>query len=365
MFIADITNFLETIAPPAYQESYDNCGLLTGNKNAECKGAICTLDVTEEVIEEAIAANCNLIIAHHPVIFKGLKKITGSNAVEKIIIKAIKNDIAIYAIHTNLDNVHTGVNKKTADRLGLTDLKILAPKSDMLCKMYVMVPQPHADKVRQAMFDAGAGQISEYSECSFNITGTGTFMPGKNASPKIGENNVRNSIEEVKIEVLFPFYLKNKIIAAAKSAHIYEEMAYDIIHLANENQNVGSGMIGILPEAISEKDFLRNIKQSFDLQLIKHTSLLEKHVKKVAVCGGAGSFLLKNAIAAGADFYITSDMKYHEFFDAERKIVVADIGHYESEQFTSDLLVEVLNANFPNFAARKTQVNTNPVKYFL
>lgn len=364
MLISEIINYLETLAPPAYQESYDNCGLITGNGLWHCTSAVCTLDVTEAVVKEAIENNCNLIIAHHPIIFKGLKKINGNNYVEKTIISAIKNDIAIYAIHTNLDNVIDGVNKRIADKIGLINTKILAPKNSLLTKLFIMVPHTHAQQVRNAIFNAGGGDISNYSNCSFNISGIGTFMPQHGADPFDGEIGKLTEAEEVKIEVLFPSYLKNKILQAAVAAHPYEEVAYDLINLDNDNLRVGSGIIGELEKPLAEADFLNKIKIAFGLKVIKHTALRDKNIQKVAVCGGAGSFLMRNAIAARADVYITSDIKYHEFFDAEGKMVIADIGHYESEQFTADLLVDILKAKFPNFALRKSGVNTNPVQYF-
>lgn len=365
MKIAEIINHLENIAPPALQEDYDNAGLLTGQAGWECTGILCTLDVTEAVVEEAKALNCNLIVTHHPVIFRGLKKITGKNYVEKTIINAIKNDIAMYAIHTNLDNIIHGVNHKIADKLGLQNRQILLPKEKMLMKLYTFVPADHTEKVRTALFAAGAGSIGNYNECSFNAKGKGTFKAGEDANPFVGEKNIRHEENEIKIEVIFPFYLKNKIITALLQAHPYEEVAYDLVVLANEYNNTGSGLTGELEQEFSEADFLNLLKEAFRLSVVRHTQLLQKPVKKVALCGGAGSFLTNKAIIAGADFYITADVKYHEFFDADGKIVVADIGHWESEQFTTELLHDILQAKFPNFAVLKTKSRTNPVHYFI
>ena len=295
----------------------------------------------------------------------GLKKITGKNYVEKTIISAIKNDIAIYAIHTNLDNIIYGVNHKIADRLGLQNREILLPKENTLMKLYTFAPADHAEKVRAALFNAGAGSIGNYSECSFNAEGTGTFKAGGNTNPFVGEKNIRHEENEVKIEVIFPFYLKNKIITALLQAHPYEEVAHDVISLANDYSNTGSGLTGELPQDLSEAGFLALLKEAFGLSVIRHTTLLQKPVKKIAVCGGAGSFLINKAIAAGADFYVTADVKYHEFFDADSKMVIADIGHWESEQFTIELLYDILQAKFPNFAVLKTKTVTNAVHYFV
>jgi dinuclear metal center YbgI/SA1388 family protein len=365
MKINEIVQALEFIAPLPYQETYDNAGLITGNAMWECTGIICTLDATEAVINEAKERGFNLVVAHHPIIFTGLKKITGKNYVEKVVISAIKNDIAIYAIHTNLDNIINGVNKRIADRLQLHNCKVLEPKTGVLKKIYTYVPVNDAEKVRSALFEAGAGDIGNYGECSFNVEGTGTFRAQEGSDPYIGEVGKRTSTKELKLEIIFPAHIQSKVIKALNSSHPYEEVAYDIITLSNEFEQVGSGMTGELLEAVSEEDFLKQLKTSFDLSVIRHTNLLNKQVKKVAICGGAGSFLINNAVAAGADFYITSDVKYHDFFDSNDKLVIADIGHWESEQYTIDLLFDILQSKFPNFAVLKSKVKTNPVNYYV
>ena len=365
MKISEIIQALEKVAPPSFQESYDNAGLITGNASWQCTGIICSLDATEAVINEAKSKGCNLVVAHHPIIFGGLKKITGKNYVEKTVIAAIKNDIAIYAIHTNLDNVMEGVNNRMADKLGLTNRKILFPKSGQMMKLFTFAPVADAEKVRSAIFEAGGGNIGNYSEASFNAPGTGTFKANAKANPFVGEQGIRHEENEIKIEAIFPEYLKNNILTALKQSHPYEEVAYDLIALANEHNQVGSGLIGELQEPLPEAAFLNNIKKAFGLSVIRHTNLLGKQVKNVALCGGAGSFLISKAVASGADFYITADVKYHEFFDANDRLVIADIGHWESEQYTTDLLFDILNGNFPNFAVQKTGVKTNPVFYFL
>ncbi|MCS3800037.1 Nif3-like dinuclear metal center hexameric protein [Niastella sp. OAS944] len=365
MKIADIITLLESVAPPSLQESYDNAGLLTGNAGWACTGALCTLDATEEIVNEAIQLGCNLIVAHHPIIFGGLKKITGRNYVEKTIITAIKNDIAIYAIHTNLDNVIDGVNGMMADKLGLVNRKILSPKEATLKKLYTFVPVEQVEQVRAALFEAGAGQIGNYDECSFGTEGAGTFRGGAGTNPFVGQPGERHYEKELKLEVIFPAFVQSTLIRALRTAHPYEEVAYDIVNLANTHPGIGSGLVGELPNAMPETAFLKQLKQAFGLSVIRHTPLPGKTVKKVALCGGAGSFLVSKALAAGADIYITGDMKYHEFFDANGRLIIADIGHFESEQFTIDLLAGILQEKFPTFAVLKTALKTNPVHYFV
>ena len=365
MTISFITSLLEKKAPLALQEDYDNAGLITGNKNWECKGALICLDVTEEILEEAIQQKCNLIIAHHPIVFKGLKKFSGNSYVERAVVKAIKNDIAIYACHTNLDNIITGVNGKIADQLGLINRSILQPKNGFLEKLQVFSPASHSEIVEKALFEAGAGEIGNYSECSFVSEGLGSFKPGDGANPFLGEMGIRHKENEQKIEVVYPKWLRNQVLSAMKSAHPYEEVAYEISSLLNVYQEIGSGLIGELPNEMDIADFLKFLSEAFGQKCIKHTSFTGKTIKKIAICGGAGSFLTQAAIVAGADVYVTSDVKYHEFFDADGKIILADIGHFESEQYTIDLIYDILRQNFPTFALLKTKVNSNPVHYFV
>lgn len=364
MQIKDITNYLERLAPPAYQESYDNSGLLVGSPQAEVSGILLTLDVTEEVIDEALTTKSNLIIAHHPLIFKGLKRLTGKHWVERCVIKAIKHDIAIYAIHTNLDHVHTGVNRKIGEKLGLQNLKVLDPKgAGILSKLVTFVPHKDANEVLQAMYDAGAGQIGNYDHCSYQVDGTGTFRPGEAANPHIGSHQQDETVKEKRIEVIFPTFLSGKILKALKDSHPYEEVAYYLSSLDNVNQEVGAGMIGELPEAMDSLDFLKKLKTVMNTPLVRHTPLCKPLVKKVAVCGGAGSFLLRKAMSSTADVFITGDFKYHDFFEADKQLIIADIGHYESEQFTKDLLYDKIREKFTNIALRLTEVETNPINY--
>jgi len=364
MKILDLIVALERFAAPELQEDYDNAGLITGSSSWDCTGALCTLDVTVDTLREAADNNCNLVIAHHPIVFRGLKRINGNSYVEKVVIDAIKKDIAIYAAHTNLDNVVLGVNDMIAKRLGLKNTTILQPKKKMLRRLITFAPVDKAEHVRNAVFAAGAGQIGKYSECSFNSDGTGTFKAEEGADPYVGQIGERHHEKETKIEIVYPFYLEDQVVKALIDNHPYEEVAYDIFTMENVHFGIGAGIIGELPGPKDEKDFLKLVKEQFSAAGIRHTQLLGKPVKKVAVCGGAGSFLIKKAAQKGADMYITADVKYHEFFDAEGKLVIADIGHYESEQFTVDLLHDLLAEKFPTFAVLKTKVNTNPVKYF-
>ncbi|HEY0741905.1 MAG TPA: Nif3-like dinuclear metal center hexameric protein [Chryseosolibacter sp.] len=363
LLIRNVTDALEQWAPRALQESYDNSGLLTGNPSDKVSGILVTLDCIESVVDEAIESNCNLIVAHHPIIFKGLKKLTGANYIERTIIKAIRSNIAIYAIHTNLDNVVSGVNRKICEKIGLENIRVLLPKTDTLSKLVTFVPKDKTDSVLQALHTAGAGQIGNYKNCSFRVEGTGTFLPVEDADPTIGTVGKQEYVNEDRIEVIFPAYLDSMMLRALKEAHPYEEVAYYLSSLNNENQEVGSGMIGELPEPLEPMEFLERLKKSMDLHVVRHTRLLDNPVKKVAVCGGSGSFLLPHAIRAGAQVYISADFKYHEFFDAENRITIADIGHYESEVYTKELLQEVLRKKFPTFAINFSRTVTNPISY--
>nr|MBK9652905.1 Nif3-like dinuclear metal center hexameric protein [Bacteroidota bacterium] len=365
MTIKDLIAFFETIAPRTYQESYDNSGLITGNAATEINGVLVSLDCTEAVVEEAIALKCNVVVAHHPIVFSGLKTITGKTYVERTIIKSIKNDIAIYAIHTNLDNVFEGVNKAICDKLGLLNCKILSPKMNALKKLVTFVPDSSAESLRQALFGAGAGNIGNYDSCSYNTIGYGTFKANENANPFVGKKNELHTEPETRIEVIFESVKQIGIINALRTNHPYEEPAFDIYTLDNYLQTIGAGMCGYLAEPLDEKDFLELVKTKFNLQCIRHTQMLGQKITKVAVCGGAGSFLLGDAMAAGAQIFITSDFKYHQFFDADGRIVIADIGHFESEQFTINLIYDLLNQNFNTFALHFTKSVTNPVKYFI
>jgi dinuclear metal center YbgI/SA1388 family protein len=364
MKIKDITNYLESVAPKSLQESYDNTGLLTGNPDHDAHGTLITLDCTEEVVEEAIAREANLIIAHHPIIFSGLKQLTGRNYVERTIIKAIQNNIAIYAIHTNLDNVLQGVNAKIADQLGLSRRAVLLPKSGLLTKLVTFVPMAHVDQVLDALYAAGAGNIGNYANCSFKVQGEGSFMPNELANPAVGDQHKLTTVKETRVEVILPEYRTTPILDALKLAHPYEEVAYYLTRLENEYQEVGSGLIGSLKEPMAGVDFLNALKEQMSLECIRYTRLPDKPVQKIALCGGSGSFLLNHAKSQGADVFVTADFKYHEFFDAENEILICDIGHYESEVLTKELLYDMLNKKFTNFAVNLSEIVTNPINYY-
>lgn len=363
MKISEVIQYLESLAPRSSQESYDNSGLLVGDKQAELAKTLICLDSTEAVVDEAIENGCNLIIAHHPIIFKGLKSLTGKNYVERVVIKCIQNNIALYAIHTNLDNYRFGVNYEIGKRLGLENLRVLAPKENTLKKLAVFIPKDNQASFSQALFEAGAGTIGDYSECSFASVGFGTFRPNENANPTIGSSDTRSLIEEVKLEFVVSAHQLNSVLRAMKSNHPYEEIAFDVISLDNSHPYEGAGMIGNLPQAIDTQKFLEEVKRTFKCGIIRHTEIVRQKIQKVAFCGGSGSFLLQNALTEKADIYITGDFKYHEFFDTDNQIVIADIGHYESEQFTINLLSDVLTEKFPNFAVQLTGINTNPINY--
>ncbi len=364
MKIKEITSYLEFLAPLSSQASYDNSGLIVGNADTVVTSALICLDSTEAIVDEAIEKGCNLIIAHHPIVFSGIKKLNGKNYIERTVIKAIQNNIAIYAIHTNLDNYRYGVNYEIGKRLQLEDLRILSPSPNTLCKLIVFVPETHSNEVREALFLAGAGTIGNYNECSFEEKGTMTFKPLEEADPFEGEIGIRTEGNEKKIEVLVSAHKLNAALTAMRSAHPYEEIAYDILPLKNHNEYEGSGMYGKLSQPMDEIDFLTLLKKEFNCGIIRHTSLLGRPIRTVAFCGGSGSFLLNDAKRVKADIFITGDYKYHDFFDAEEQIIIADIGHFESEQFTTNLLADILKKKFPTFATHLTGVKTNPINYF-
>ncbi len=362
--IKDITDYLEKFAPLDLQESYDNCGLLVGDPNSIITKILLTLDCTEEVINEAIELGCELVIAHHPIIFKGLKSLTGKNYIENTVIKAIKNDIAIYACHTNLDHIKQGVNHKIAQKLQLINCKILVPKNEILYKLETYCPSSDTEKLLAAFKEAGAGTLGNYFGCSFTHSGIGRFTGNESSNPTLGTKLKQEEVHEDKIEVLLPGHLKNKILSVLKENHSYEEPAFFLQALENANPDIGSGMIG---ELINETDiyaFFDQIKKTFNAHVIKHTSILKPRVKKIALCGGSGSFLIQKAILADADVFLSADFKYHEFFDTENKVVIADIGHYETESCTKELFFDILNEKFANIALVFSKSHTNPVKYY-
>ncbi|MBF0695131.1 MAG: Nif3-like dinuclear metal center hexameric protein [Flavobacterium sp.] len=363
MKINQITAVLEQMAPQAYAEDFDNVGLLVGDANSDATGILVCHDSLEEVIDEAIAKNCNLIVCFHPILFSALKKITGKNYVERAILKAIKNDVAIYAVHTSLDNHMNGVNKIFCDALGLTDTKILIPKENFIRKLVTFTVAENADKIRDAMFEAGAGTIGNYDHCSFNSVGFGTYRGNEDSDPVVGTKGEFTKTDEVKIEVTFKKHQQQAILKALFENHLYEEVAYELYDLLNQHQNIGMGMTGILHEPMDERDFLEFVKEKMQCGGIRHSAYTGKKISKVAVLGGSGAFAIKQAISAGCDCFLTADLKYHNYYEAEGKLLLADIGHYESERYTKNYIVEYLTEKIPNFAIILSETNTNPVKY--
>ncbi len=363
MIIKDVTNYIEELAPLNYAEDFDNVGLLVGNYNSKISGILVTLDTLEETVDEAIVKKCNLIVSFHPIIFGGLKKLNGNSYVERVVLKAIKNDIAIYATHTALDNSINGVSAKMCEVLGLQNTKILIPKKGIIKKLTTYVPVKNADVLRNSLFSAGAGNIGNYDTCSFNVLGDGTFKGNENSNPFIGEKGRLQIEKETKISVIFESKNENAILKALEENHPYEEVAYEIVVTENIHQDIGMGMIGEFPSEMAEKEFLLYLKKTMKTDCVRHSNFINKKIKKVAVLGGSGSFAISNAKKAGADAYVSADFKYHEFFSAENSILLADIGHYESEQFTKNLLVDYLTKKISNFAVILSEKSTNPIYY--
>jgi dinuclear metal center YbgI/SA1388 family protein len=363
MIIKDITDYLEELAPLNYAEDFDNVGLLIGNYSDSVTGVLVTLDTLEKTVEEAITKKCNLIVSFHPIIFGGIKKLNGNSYVERVVLKAIQNDIAIYATHTALDNSKNGVSAKISEVLGLKNNKILLPKKGILKKLTTFVPIENAEKLRNALFNAGAGNIGNYDRCSFNIDGEGTYRGNQNSNPAIGKKGENHTENETQISVIYESKNEATILASLQKNHPYEEISYHLLTTENVHQNIGMGMIGDLPTEMEENEFLLFLKEKMKTACIRHSNLINKKIKKVAVLGGSGSFAISDAIKAGADAYVSADFKYHEFFKAENKIILADIGHYESEQFTKNLLVDYLTKKFSNFAIVLSEESTNPIYY--
>lgn len=363
MKLKELTCFIESFAPLGCQESYDNSGLLVGSRDAEIRTALVCLDVTPGVVAEAGQNNCDLIISHHPFIFRGMKKIEAGNPESDILLDVIRRNIAVYAVHTNLDNSIQGINSYLANKLGLKNVRILSQKSGMLFKLVTYVPDAYTEKVRNALFRAGAGVIGNYDRCSYNSRGFGTFRASENTNPFIGEKNVLHSEEETRIEVIFPSFIREDLTAALLKAHPYEEVAYDIYRLENDFPGCGAGIIGDMKKETAGKEFLEMVRTSLHTNVIRHTGIPADPIRKVALCSGSGSFLIPDSIREGADAFLTADIKYHDFFDAKGRILLADIGHYESEQWIKDLLKERIMEKFPNFAVLSSGHNTNPVKY--
>ncbi len=363
MKIKEVISALERFAPLPLQDGFDNAGLQIGLTEAETTGALLCLDVTEETVDEAIRGGYNLIISHHPLIFKGYKSITGRDYVERCILKAIKNDVVIYSAHTNLDNATGGVNWHIARKLGLSGIEALEPRKNSLLKLVTFVPVAQAEKVRQALFEAGCGHIGNYDACSYNLEGQGTFRAQEGTHPFCGTIGEMHLEKEIRIETILPSFKKTEAVRALIAAHPYEEPAFDLYPLQNEWTQAGAGIIGTLEEPEEELDFLRRIKKIFKADCLRHGKLCGRAIRKVAVCGGAGAFLIPQAIGRGADVFITGEIKYHEYFGYESKILLAETGHYESEQYTPELLRSVLQDAYPEGRFDCSEINTNPINY--
>src|SRR5690606_27400392 len=361
MKVKDIIALLEELSPLSYSEDFDNTGLLVGDTNATVSGILVTLDTLENVVDEAIEKNCNLIVSFHPIIFSGLKKITGKTYVERVVQKAIKHDIAIFSNHTALDNSWNGVNAMICEKLGLTNRKVLIPQYETIKKLITFVPIKDAEKVRNALFEAGGGSIGNYDNCSFNIEGKGSFKGNEASNPVIGKKGEIHFEAEIQIGITFPKHFENNILKALFENHPYEEVAYEITTLESQNQHIGMGMVGEFEKEMNEKEFLKFLKKTMKTDCVRHSNLLKNQIKKVAVLGGSGSFAIEAAKKAGADAFVSADFKYHDFFKAENTILLADIGHYESEQYTKDLLHSFLKKKITNFAVLLSQTNTNPI----
>jgi dinuclear metal center YbgI/SA1388 family protein len=363
MKLKDISSYLDNIVPISYQESYDNAGLQAGDPEMEINSALVALDVTEDVIDEAVESGCNLIVSHHPLIFNPLKKITGRTYVERAIIKAIKNEIAIYSSHTNLDILKDGVSRKMAEKLNLHDIKVLSPLKNHLLKLVTFIPEDHFEKVREAVFGAGAGVTGNYDNCSFSHPGTGSFRAGTGSNPYVGEKGRIHFEKEIRFETILPAHLKEGVIKALITSHPYEEVAYDIYALENEYNEAGLGCTGKLSADMEETDFLKHISNVFNAGGVRFSKLTGKKIKSVALCGGSGIGLLGDAISSGADVFVTSDIKYHDFCNAGNIILLVDTGHYESEKFSTEILYDLIIKKFPTFAVRFSETNTNPINY--
>lgn len=364
MIVKEVITVLEELAPLAQAEDFDNVGLLVGDAQMEVTGALVTLDTLENVVDEAIEKNCNLIISFHPIIFGGLKKLTGASYVERVVIKAIEHRIAIYSMHTALDNVPQGVNGKICEVLGLYNTRILIPKKSSIRKLVTYVPKNDANQLKQALFRAGAGNIGNYSNCSFTVDGLGSYEAGENANPTLGEHGKTHYEEETQLHLIYTKAKENQVLSALFKNHPYEEVAYEVTSLENTDQHLGMGMIGELEVAMDEIDFFEHLKKKMRVSCIRHSKTLGKKIKSVAVLGGSGAFAIGAAKSAKADIFVTADVKYHQFYEAESNMIIADIGHYETEQFTKNLLVDHLTKKIPNFAVSLSESITNPIKYY-
>jgi dinuclear metal center YbgI/SA1388 family protein len=363
MKVKDIASYLDAIVPISFQESYDNSGLQTGDTENEISSLLIAFEITEEVLDEAITSKSGLVVTHHPLIFSPIRKLTGRSSVEKLLLKAVKNDIAIYASHTNLDALGEGVSRKMASKIGLNGIRVLSPLQNHLLKLVTYIPGDHFEKVREKIFDAGAGVIGNYDNCSFSVEGTGSYRAGEKTKPFKGEKGILHFENEIRFETILLSHMKDKVIKALLGSHPYEEVAYDIFTLENEYNKAGMGCLGELPEATDEREFLQKLYEVFKADGIRYSRLTGKKIKQVALCSGAGISLFNEALNSGADVFVTSDIKYHDFFKAENRILLVDIGHYESENYSTEILYDLIIKKFPTFAVRFSETNTNPINY--
>ena len=364
MTVAQIATGLEQLAPLPFAEDFDNVGLLVGDPQMEVTGVLVTLDTLEDVLTEAREKGCNLVVSFHPILFQGLKRITGATYVERVVARAIEQRIAIYSMHTALDNVREGVSRKLCEVLGLERPRTLIPRKGIIKKLVTYVPEGARRALLEKLFEAGAGELGNYSHCSFSTPGEGSFLPGQQASPAIGERGSLQLEPEQQLHLTFTAEREKAVLRALQEYHPYEEVAYEISTLENAYQHLGMGMVGELEAPMEEKAFLQHLRERLHTPCIRHSRLTGKPVRRVAVLGGSGAFAIGAARAAGADVLVTGDVKYHQFFQAEGQMVIADVGHYESEQFTKNLLVDYLTEKFPNFAIHLSETQTNPVNYF-
>ncbi len=364
MKLKDLALYLDSVVPLSFQEGYDNSGLQVGLTEREVSSGLITLDVTEEVMEEAIASKMDVVISHHPLIFKGIKSIGGKSFTDRILYQAIKNDIAVYSAHTNLDIFSGGVSMKMAEKIGLEEITVLSPSEKMLLKLVVYIPESHLEDVCNGLFEAGAGIIGNYDRCGFVTSGTGSFRANEIAKPFVGEKGIVHFEKEIRFETILFSHLRDKVIGALLNIHPYEEVAYDLFPLENKNAGIGLGCVGKLKDAVTENEFLKLVSSVFSADGIRYSKPTGKMIKKVALCGGSGASLINNSISAGADVFLTADLKYHDFFKAENRILLVDTGHFESEKFSREILKDLIIKKFPKFAVRFSETNTNPINYF-
>ena len=365
MTVGDLCGWLEQRAPLRFQEDYDNSGLLVGQRSWTVTGVLCCLDADEAVVHEAVARGCNVVLSHHPIVFKGLKRLTGATAVERTVALALKHNVALYAGHTNWDSIQGGVSFSLAQRLGLVAPRIMMPRGGELLNLVVYVPAEHASPVAEAAFGAGAGRIGAYDECHFSGSGTGTFRPLDGAQPFVGQIGVREVADEHRLEFVLPKHRKSAVQQAVWAAHPYEEVAHSWISLDNSWSEVGYGAVGNLPEPIRLGDFLAVCAAQLGAESVRYsTSSLDRIVQRIAVCGGSGAEFAGAAAAAGADAYVTGDLKYHGFQDPPGGLVLVDVGHGESERPFIDDWAELIRSEFVTFAVLISETDNRPVRTY-